>query len=97
MTKTREESVNVAEAKKRLSTLLGRVAFGKETIWITRRGRPMAKLVPPEHEADEPGLGAVRGWLSDDDPFFTAVDDIVAARVKHRPRVLRKRRVSRKP
>lgn len=89
MTRTREETVNVAEPKKRLSTLLGRVAFGKETIWIMRRGRPMAKLVPPDHEPNERGLGTVRGWLSDDDPFFAALEEIVAARVKHRPRVLR--------
>jgi len=89
--------VNVAEAKKRLSTLLGRVAFGKETILIMRRGRPMAKLVPPDHEPDEPGLGAVKGWLADDDPFFSAVEEIVTARVKHVPRVLRRRRVNRKP
>jgi prevent-host-death family protein len=97
MSKVREETINVAEAKKRLSTLLGRVAFGRETILIMRRGRPMARLVPPDHEPDEPGLSTVQGWLSDDDPFFAAVEEIVAARVKHRPRVLRKRRVSRKP
>jgi len=39
-------SLNVAEAKKQFSDLLGRVAYGGETIVITRRGKPMAKLVP---------------------------------------------------
>jgi len=93
----REETVNVAEAKKQLSTLLGRVAFGKETILIMRRGRPMARLIPHDAEPVQPGLGSVRGWLSDDDPFLAAVDEIVTARAKHRPRVTStKQRASRK-
>src|SRR5262245_8693448 len=41
-------TVNVAEAKRRLSELVGRVAFGGARVLITRRGRPMAKLVPPD-------------------------------------------------
>ena len=40
------QSFNVAEAKKRFSDLLGRVAFGGESFVITRRGRPMARLAP---------------------------------------------------
>lgn len=87
MTTPREETINVAEAKKHLSTLLGRVAFGKETILIMRRGRPMARLIPPDDETIQPRLGNVKGWLSDDDPFLAAVDDIVTARAGHRPRV----------
>ena len=66
-------SLNVAEAKKRFSDLLGRVAFGGETILITRRGKPMAKLVPlVDKEAESAsvagrgrrrGLGRVPGLL----------------------------------
>jgi prevent-host-death family protein len=41
-------SLNVADAKKQFSDLLGRVAYGGETILITRRGKPMAKLVPAD-------------------------------------------------
>ena len=77
-------SINVAEAKKRLSDLLGRVAYGGETVLITRRGRPMARLVP--HDLQDDGLAKVRGWLDDKDPFFDHVDRIVAARARHRPR-----------
>jgi prevent-host-death family protein len=80
------ESVNVAEAKKRLSDLLGRVAYGGETVLITRRGRPMARLVPPDMPEAGDGLAGVRGWLEDEDPFFGRVDDAVAARARHRPR-----------
>lgn len=85
------QSVSVAEAKRTLSELLGRVAFGGETVLIVKRGRPMARLIPPA-ETPEQGLGAVRGWLDDDDPFFEAVDSIVAARAKHVPRVWPRRR-----
>jgi prevent-host-death family protein len=85
-----EESINVAEAKEQLSNLLGRVAFGRETILITRRGRPMARLVPPDEQPPEKGLGSVHGWLGDDDPFFAAVEEIVNKRPRHRPRTLPK-------
>ncbi len=97
MRREREETISVTEARKRLSTLLGRVAFGKETILITRRGHPIARLIPPDDEPVEQGLGTVRGWLSDDDPFLAAVEEIVTARDSHRPRVmLPKPRASRK-
>jgi prevent-host-death family protein len=82
-----EERLNVAEAKRRFSDLLGRVAYGGETILITRRGRPMAKLVPVEPEGAQ-HLGDVQGWLDEEDPFFAEIDAIVAARAEHPPRVL---------
>lgn len=88
MAKAREEAINVAEAKKQLSELLGRVAFRHETILITRRGRPMARLVPPDDTGAAPGLGAVKGWMADGDPFLDAIDDVVSARATHRPRAL---------
>lgn len=84
-------SVNVAEAKRRFSDLLGRVAYGGETVVITRRGRPMARLVPPAGAGEEDGLAVVRGWLEDDDPLMKKVDAIVAARLRHQPRVYRRR------
>ena len=81
-------SLNVAEAKKHFSELLARVAFGGEIVLITRRGRPMAKLVPAEAAVEEEYLDNVEGWLDDDDPFFAAIDEIVAERSRHVPRVL---------
>lgn len=90
--KTPAGSVNVAEAKRRFSDLLGRVAYGGETVVITRRGRPMAKLVPHRGTDEDESLAAVRGWLADDDPFFNRIDSIVADRARHRPRVIRARR-----
>lgn len=87
MRRTDETAVNVSEAKRHFSDLLGRVAYGGESVLITRRGRPMARLVPPDTPLT-PKLRDLRGWLEDDDPFFEAIDRIVEDRSKHTPRVL---------
>ncbi len=84
------EEVSVANAKNRLSELLGRVAYGGVTVHITRRGKPMAKLVPFDTGEQIPGLADVTGWLDDAHPFFGTVDDVVAARKRHVPRVLKR-------
>lgn len=86
MPRTRASAVNVSEAKRHFSDLLGRVAYGGESILITRRGRPMARLVPL-NATGAPRLSDLRGWLEEDDPFFGAVDRIVDARAEHSPRV----------
>ena len=92
MAKREHVAVNVADAKKQFSELLGRVAYGGETVLITRRGKPMAKLVPLEAAEGPPHLADVKGWLADDDPLFESIDAIVAARHRHRPRILSRRR-----
>ncbi|HUO85637.1 MAG TPA: type II toxin-antitoxin system prevent-host-death family antitoxin [Thermoanaerobaculia bacterium] len=86
MAKSSEQRLNVAEAKRQLSDLLGRVAYAGETILITRRGRPMARLVPPGEPPPGTGLASVDGWLDDDDPFLDAIAEIVSARRHHPPR-----------
>ena len=73
-----EETISVAEAKKHFSELLGRVVYSKKQILITKRGKPMARLIPAKEVAVH--LGNARGWLEDDDPFFDAIDDIVKER-----------------
>jgi prevent-host-death family protein len=82
-----EQTISVAEAKRRFSELLGKVAYGKEVIIITKRGRPMARLVPAEQT--EKHLSKAKGWLNEEDPFFETIDKIVRNRTKHMPRVLR--------
>ena len=72
----KKATVSVAEAKRDLSALLGRVAQGKETITITRHGKPMAVLGPPETSG---GLASVRGWLDDNDPFFKDIQRVVTS------------------
>ena len=78
-----EYSVNLAEAKKHFSELIGKVAYGKDRILITKRGRPMARLIPAEQPARH--LGDARGWLEEDDPFFDEINRIVRDRKKHAP------------
>ena len=79
-------TISVAEAKRDFSELLGRVAYGKETITITRHGKPMAILAPP---AASEGLASVKGWLEDDDPFFEQIERVVRGRRKHTVRPVR--------
>jgi prevent-host-death family protein len=86
--------VSVADAKRFLSELLGRVAYGKETITISKRGQPMARLVPVARQA-RPHLADVRGWLEDSDPFFSIMNEIVAERHSHKPRSSRRARLTR--
>ncbi len=80
--------VSVAEAKQHLSDLLGRVAYGKEYVTITKRGKPMAVLVPPAVIRPRPHLADVRGWLDNDDLFFTIMDRVIESRTPYRPRRL---------
>jgi prevent-host-death family protein len=87
----KKTSVNVAEAKQHLSDLLGRVAYGKETIADTRRGKPMAKLAPIGPAEEKPRVADVQGWLEKEDEFFTTIAAIVANRQKHIPHTLRRR------
>ena len=85
-----EVEVSVAGAKNRLSELLARVAYGGAHVLITRRGRPMARLVPPESVDDGHDLADVTGWLDESHPFIAGVDEIVAARRRHLPRALKR-------
>ncbi len=89
-----ERTISVAEAKKRFSDLLGRVAYGGETFVIARRGRPVARLVPLDG-GGRSHLAQVKGWLDEDDPFFAAIDGVVAARARHPARVASEKRRSR--
>lgn len=88
----KKSNVDVAEAKRHLSDLLGRVAYAKETITIAQRGKPMARLVPlgpaPEHRH----VASARGWLEEGNDFFGVIEAIVKSRRGHIPRTLSRRR-----
>src|SRR5262245_27172106 len=66
-----KNEVSIAEAKARFSELVNRAAYGGERIVITKRGRPIAVLSPPVAG----GLGAVKGWLDEKDPFFKDIEE----------------------
>jgi len=78
------KTLSVAELKRHLSEALGEVAHAKSVILITRRGRPVARLVPVEHGRSS--LADVPGWMEDDDPFFNFVGEAVKNRQDHTPR-----------
>ena len=80
--------ISVAQAKQHMADLLGRVAYGKERVTITRRGKPMAMLVPCEDARGKRHLADARGWLDEHDAFFTTMTHIIRSRLSHRPRVL---------
>ncbi|MGH2405521.1 MAG: type II toxin-antitoxin system Phd/YefM family antitoxin [bacterium] len=81
------KKATVADAKARLSELIGQVAHAGYSVVITRRGRPMAKLVPVGAPARR-HLAKVKGWLDKNDPFFDAIDEVVAERAGHKPRAV---------
>ena len=67
--------VSTSEAKTHLSALLDDVARG-ETIIITKRGCPVARLTPPEEPARETAVAAAKtlrdlrrrvGWATTED------------------------------
>ncbi len=80
--------LSVAEAQQHLTDLVEKVSQGGETILLIDGGRPVAKLTPAGQEDQLGHLANVQGWLEDDDPFFSTIDEIVEARHKHLPRVV---------
>jgi len=83
------ETLSVADAKRRFSELLDRVAAG-ERFLVARRGRPAVGLVPPG-EAREPrpapkGLLTAIGALADWPEFEEVMKEVVASRRKAKDR-----------
>ena len=79
-------NVSVVKVKREFSEILGRVAIGKETFTITRHGKPMAVLAPT---APAEGLQSLKGWLENDEPFFSDIQHIISARKKPKVRRVR--------
>ena len=84
--------VSTAEAKAKLSELIGTVATGRERVVIERRGRPIAALVSiddaealeetrPATRSSRGALALVGAWSDvGDDAIDRLVDEIYAAR-----------------
>lgn len=77
------EMIGVAEAKRRFSELVGRVQRGERFV-VTRRGRPVVALVPPEHtqklEPGRMGLISLVGAMEDWPEFGEVMDEVYASR-----------------
>lgn len=74
--------VNMHEAKTRLSELVRRAASG-EAVVISRRGRPVARLVPIEERTEARTLGVWAGRWEVPDEAFSAAADAEVARLLH--------------
>jgi prevent-host-death family protein len=76
------QQITVADARQNLAEILGQVAYGGEAFLTTKKGRPMARLVPVlpvDSFGKRPAsLGHIRGWLDDDDPFFSHLERVRA-------------------
>ena len=79
------KTLTVSKARESFSDLVRRVIEYGESVLITRRGKPVVKLVPARqpHAAH---LGDVVGWLADDDPFFDSIEEVIRQRSEHTPR-----------
>lgn len=85
MTKT----VNIADAKARLSRLVDRVMTGEEIV-LSKAGRPVARIVPlAERSPREPGVR--RNWDVPDDLFVSSADDVAEPEATGRVSVRRPR------
>lgn len=79
------ETLGVAEAKRRFSELIDRVAGGERFV-VARHGKPALVLIPPtpeavrRPEAGPVGLAAMAGALSEWDDIDEAVRQIYVAR-----------------
>jgi len=71
-------TVNVYEAKSKLSSLLTEVEAGGEVV-IARAGRPVARLVKVDAVAGRREPGAWRGRISIRDDFDDLPDDVTRA------------------
>lgn len=84
--------ISSAEAKAKLSEIVGRVAHGGERYVIERRGKPMAAIVPVEdlerldgEPARRPKgiLGLVGGWSAlTDEEIDKFIEDIYESRAR---------------
>lgn len=87
------EMLGVAEAKRRFSELIDRVRGGERFV-VTRRGRSVMALVPPDAEEDdaEPrgylGLAAFAGALAEWEEIDDFVRELYAARRRARDRAV---------
>ena len=87
------EKIGVAEAKKRFSEIVDRVAKG-ERFLVCRHGKPAVALVSPgdvpEGEPQGPprGLAAFAGALGEWDNLEEAVAEIYAARSRAKDRAV---------
>ena len=84
------EQMGVAETKQRFAELIDRVLDGERFV-VTRRGRPVAALVPATDAAASErspylGLAAFAGAMADVPEFEAIMAEVIASRKDERQR-----------
>lgn len=69
MSGSQQITVGIREAKNRLSELVRLAVEEDAGIIITRRGKPVAKLVPYKEQPGNRGFGALKGKIEISDDF----------------------------
>lgn len=67
---SQKSAVPATEFKAKCLELMDRVAEGRDTYVITKRGKPVAKLVP----ADPPETDSIFGCMADQTEFVSTLD-----------------------
>jgi len=68
-----KSTIGVGDFKAKCLQLLNEIAERRETLVITKRGKPIAKVIPIEPE--QPLFGALRGSVVDQSDIVAAMDE----------------------
>jgi antitoxin (DNA-binding transcriptional repressor) of toxin-antitoxin stability system len=85
-------TVPMTEAKMRFSELAAKVAYGGDSVVVTKHGKPLLRIsrengTPPTDERDpDDWVWKVAGALADDDEFAEIMEDVIASRRGRMPR-----------
>jgi len=87
---TKATEISTGEGKARFCELVRRAEVNGETIFVTRRGKPVAKIAPIEEQGSkspkEDWVLRVAGMLDDAPEVFDAIDEIYQSRQHDTPR-----------
>jgi prevent-host-death family protein len=72
--------VNATEFKARCLSLIDQVALDRVPLVITKRGRPVARLMPMDSPTGRTTMGSVRILTEDDEALFSTGADWEAGR-----------------
>lgn len=72
-----ERTIRASDFKARCLALLDQVERTKVPLVVTKRGKPVAKVVPLDDEPRKPIMGSVLWVTDDEEELFTPGKDIV--------------------
>ncbi len=88
--------ISAAEFKARCLKLMDEVAKTRKPIVITKRGKPVAKLVPAESEARKPLFGCMAGTVTFEGDIMAPLDVEWEAEAETEPNLYPRKRKGRR-